>query len=61
MKVFGLGWALLNGYEEMVNRSLIHANRLAFGGTEGYLCIEAATGQMVSQASWHERLGATIG
>ena len=45
----------------MVNGSLIHANRLAFGGTEGYLCIEAATGQMVSQASWHERLGATIG
>ena len=61
MKFFGLGWALLNGYEEMVNGSLIHANRLAFGGTEGYLCIEAATGQMVSQASWHERLGATIG
>ena len=55
MKFFGLGWALLNGYEEMVNGSLIHANRLAFGGTEGYLCIEAATGQMVSQASWHER------
>ena len=61
MKVFGLGWALLNGYEEMVNGSLIHANRLAFSGTEGYLCIEAAPGQMVSQASWHERLGTTIG
>ena len=54
MKFFGLGWALLNGYEEMVNRSLIHANRLAFGGTEGYLCIEAAPGQMVSQPSWYE-------
>ena len=40
---------------KMVNGSLIHANRLAFGGTEGYLCIEAATGQMVSQASWHKR------
>ena len=52
---------MLNGYEEMVNGSLIHANRLAFGGTEGYLCIEAAPGQMVSLASWHERLGATIG
>ena len=61
MEVLGTRWALLNGYEEMVNGSLIHANRLAFGGTEGYLCIEAAPGQMVSQASWHERLGATIG
>ena len=61
MKFFGTRWALLNGYGEIVNGSLIHANRLAFGGTEGYLCIEAATGQMVSQASWHERLGATIG
>ena len=46
---------MLNGYEEMVNGALIHANRLAFGWTEGYLCIEAAPGQMVSQASWHER------
>ena len=55
MKVFGPGWALLNGYEGIVNVALIHANRLAFGGTEGYLCIEAAPGQMVSQASWHER------
>ena len=61
MKAFSLGWALLNGYEEMVNGSLIHANRLAFGWTEGYLCIVAAPGQMVSQASWHERLGTTIG
>ena len=61
MKAFSLRWALLNGYGEIVNGSLIHANRLAFGGTEGYLCIEAAPGQMVSQASWHERLGATIG
>ena len=61
MKAFGLGWALLNGYEEMVNGSLIHANRLAFGGTEGYLCIEAAPGQMVSQASWHKRLGTPSG
>ena len=61
MKFFGTRWALLNGYEEMVNGSLIHANRLAFGGTEGYLCIEAAPGQMVSQASWHERLGTPSG
>ena len=37
------------------NGALIHANRLAFGWAEGYLCIEAAPGQMVSQASWHER------
>ena len=59
MEVFGLRWALLNGYEEIVNGSLIHANRLAFGWTEVYLCIEAAPGQMVSQASWHKRLGTT--
>ena len=55
MKAFGLRWALLNGYEGIVNGALIHANRLAFSRTEGYLCIEAASGQMVSQASWHER------
>ena len=55
MKVFALGWVLLNGYEGIVNGALIHANRLAFGWTEGYLCIVAAQGQMVSQASWHER------
>ena len=55
MEVFGLRWALLNGYERIVNGELIHANRLAFGWTEVYLCIAAASGQMVSQASWHER------
>ena len=44
MEVFGLRWALLNGYGGIVNGSLIHANRLAFGWTEGYLCIEAAPG-----------------
>ena len=55
MKAFGLRWALLNGYEGIDNVALIHANRLAFGWTEVYLCIEAASGQMVSQASWHER------
>ena len=59
MKVFALGWVLLNGYEGIVNGALIHANRLAFGWTEGYLCIEAAPGQMVSQPSWHKRLGTT--
>ena len=55
MKAFALVQALLNRYEGIVNGALIHANRLAFGWTEGYLCIEAAPGQMVSQASWHER------
>ena len=61
MEVFGLRWALLNGYEEIVNGALIHANRLAFGWTEVYLCIEAAPGQIVSQASWHERQEETSG
>ena len=61
MKAFALGWALLNRYEGIVNGALIHANRLAFGWTEGYLCIEAAPGQMVSQASWHKRLGTPSG
>ncbi len=56
MKAFALGWALLNGYEGIVNGALIHANRLAFGWTEGYLCIVAAPGQMKSQSSWHKRL-----
>ena len=55
MDSFWLMRPLLNGYGEKVNGSLIHANRLAFGWTEGYLCIEAAPGQMVSQPSWHER------
>ena len=56
MKAFALGWALLNGYEGIVNGALIHANRLAFGWTEGYLCIVAAPGQMESQSSWYKRL-----
>ena len=55
MKTFGLGWALLNGYGGIVNGALIHANRLAFGWAEGYLCIVAAPGQMESQSSWHKR------
>ena len=59
MKVFALGWALLNGYEGIVNGALIHANRLAYGRTGGYLCIVAAPGQMVRQASWHQRLEET--
>ena len=56
MKVFALGWALLNRYEGIVNGALIHANRLAFGWTEGYLCIVAAPGQRVSSPSWHKQL-----
>ena len=56
MKAFALGWVLLNGYEGIVNGALIHANRLAFGWTEGYLCIVAAPGQMESQSSWYKRL-----
>ena len=56
MKVFGLGWALLNGYGQIVNGALVRANRLAFGWAEGYLCIEAAPGQMVSSPSWHKQL-----
>ena len=59
IKAFCLVRVLLNGYGGIVNGSLIHANRLAFGWTEGYLCIEAAPGQMVSQASCYERQGAT--
>ena len=55
MEVFGQRWALLNGYGGIVNGSLIHANRLAFGWTEGYLCIVAAPGQIESQSSWHKR------
>ena len=55
MDSFWLMRPLLNGYGEKVNGSLIHANRLAFGWTEGYFCIDAAPGQMANQASWHKR------
>ena len=48
---FGLGWALLNGYEGIVNGALIHANRLALGWTEDYLCIVAAPWQFANQPS----------
>ncbi len=61
MKAFALGWALLNRYEGIVNGALIHANRLAFGWTEGYLCIVAASGQMESQSSWHKQQEAASG
>ena len=61
MKAFGLRWALLNGYGGIVNGALIHANRLAFGWTEGYLCIVAASGQMESQSSWHKQQEAASG
>ena len=56
MKAFALGWVLLNGYEGIVNGALIHANRLAYGRTGGYLCIVAAPGQMENQSSWHKRM-----
>ena len=42
MGTFELTRPLLNGYEEKVNGSLIHANRLAFGRVRDYLCIVAA-------------------
>ena len=59
MKVFGLGWALLNGYGEKVNGELIHANRLAFGRTRGYLCIATAPWQVMRQSSLYERESTT--
>ena len=58
-RAFCLILILLNGYGEIVNGALIHANRLAYGRTGGYLCIVAAPGQMVRQASWHQRLEET--
>mgnify|MGYP001070073191 FL=1 len=42
MDSFWLMRPLLNGYGEIVNGSLIHANRLAFGRAWDYLCIVAA-------------------
>ena len=36
-RALGLILTLLNGYEEIVNGALIHANRLALGWTEDYL------------------------
>ena len=47
----GLILTLLNGYEEIVNGALIHANRLALGWTEDYLCIVAAPWQFANQPS----------
>jgi len=48
-KGFFLILILLNGYGEIVNGALIHANRLALGWTEGYFCIVAAPWQFASQ------------
>ena len=59
MDVFSLTQALLNEYGGKVNGSLIHANRLAFGRTRGYLCIAAAPWREMHQPSLHERLDAT--
>ena len=50
-RAFSLILILLNGYGEIVNGALIHANRLALGWTEGYFCIVAAPGQFASQPS----------
>ena len=51
--------ALLNEYGEKVNGSLIHANRLAFGRTRGYLCIATAPWQVMRQPSLHKRRSTT--
>ena len=51
--------ALLNGYGEKVNGELIHANRLAFGRTRGYLCIATAPWQVMRQSSLYERESTT--
>ena len=59
MDAFSLTQALLNEYGEKVNGSLIHANRLAFGRTRGYLCIATAPWRVMHQPSLRERLGAT--
>ena len=50
-RALGLILTLLNGYEEIVNGALIHANRLALGWTEDYLCIVAAPWQFANQPS----------
>ena len=52
---FSLTQALLNEYGEKVNGSLIHANRLAFDRTRGYLCIAAAPWRVMRQPSLYER------
>ena len=58
MDAFSLTQTLLNEYGEKVNGSLIHANQLAFGLAEGYLCIVAPLWQFARQPSLHERQGA---
>ena len=59
MDVFSLTQALLNEYGEKVNGSLIHANRLAFSRTQGYLCIAAAPWRVMRQSSLYERESTT--
>ena len=59
MDAFSLTQALLNEYGEKVNGSLIHANRLAFGRTRGYLCIAAAPWRVMRQPSLYERESTT--
>ena len=59
MDSFWLMRPLLNGYGEKVNGSLIHANRLAFGRAQGYLCIAAAPWRVMRQPSLYERESTT--
>ena len=59
MDAFSLTQTLLNEYGEKVNGSLIHANRLAFGRTRGYLCIATAPWQVMRQPSLHKRRSTT--
>ena len=59
MDAFSQTQALLNEYGEKVNGSLIHANRLAFGRTRGYLCIAAAPWRVMHQPSLYERESTT--
>ena len=59
MDAFSLTQALLNEYGEKVNGSLIHANRLAFSRTQGYLCIAAAPWRVMRQSSLYERESTT--
>ena len=53
-RAFCLILILLNGYGEIVNGALIHANRLAFGRTEGYLCMTPKSWQPACRQSCHE-------
>ena len=51
--------AFVKWIRRKVNGSLIHANRLAFGRTRGYLCIAAAPWREMHQPSLYERESTT--